>query len=61
MIPEPDWLRRVLPHVYNNPPAALACPFQRYYNVQAEDPLDLMTDGLTIERLMYLQDFSDET
>ena len=61
MIPEPDWLRQVLPHVHNNPRAALACPFQRFYNIPAGDPLDLKSDVLPIECLMYLQDFSDDT
>ena len=61
MIPELDWLRRVLPHVYNNPRVALACPFQRFYNIPAGDPLKLKADLGPIEFIIYLQDFADDS
>ena len=61
MIPEPAWLRSVLPHVLNNPGAGLACPFQRYYNVPRGDPLGHVLDLQSIEWLMYLQDFSNNS
>ena len=61
MIPEPDWLRRVLPHVHNNPRVALACPIQRFYNLPAGDPLQLKTEFGPIEFIIYLQDFADDS
>ena len=61
MIPEPQWLRCVLPHVLNNPRAALACPFQRYYNVSEGDPLAIKTDFQRVECMMHLQDFSNNS
>ncbi|KAI4111643.1 MAG: hypothetical protein LQ339_000514 [Xanthoria mediterranea] len=44
MIPEPLWLRTVVPHLLCNPNAALAGPFQYYYNVPAGDPLRVRND-----------------
>lgn len=61
MIPEPTWLRCVLPHVLGNPRAALACPFQRYYNVPPGDPLGINSDLRPIECMMCLQDFSNNS
>lgn len=61
MIPEPQWLRCVLPHVLNNPRAALACPFQRYYNVSKGDPLAIKSDLQPIECVTHLQDFSNNS
>ncbi len=61
MIPEPIWLRYVLPHVLNNPRAVLACPFQRYYNIPREDPLGINSDLQPIENMMCLQDFANNT
>ena len=61
MIPEPDWLRRVLPYVHNNPRVALACPFQRFYNIPAGDPLKLKTELGPMECIIYLQDFADDS
>ena len=39
MIPEPDWLRVVLPHLLNDPRIALACPPQTFYDIPVNDPL----------------------
>ncbi|KAF7557062.1 hypothetical protein G7046_g6120 [Stylonectria norvegica] len=39
MIPEPDWLRAVLPHLVVDPKMALACPPQLFYNTPPSDPL----------------------
>ncbi|CAL3970657.1 unnamed protein product [Diplocarpon coronariae] len=39
MIPEPDWLRAILPHLLVDPKMALACPPQLFYNTPASDPL----------------------
>ena len=61
MIPEPSWLRCVIPHVLNDPNAALACPFQRYYNVPTGDPLDINSNLYPIESVMVLQDFSNNS
>lgn len=61
MIPEPDWLQQVLPHVLNNPRAALACPPQRFYNLPDGDPLGIKLDFLPIECIMHLQDFSNNS
>ena len=39
MIPEPDWLRALLPHLLLDDKMALACPPQLFYNIPAGDPL----------------------
>ncbi|OCK94671.1 glycosyltransferase family 2 protein [Cenococcum geophilum 1.58] len=39
MIPEPHWLRAVIPHLVRDPKMALACPPQLFYNVPPNDPL----------------------
>ncbi|CZT09762.1 probable glycosyl transferase [Rhynchosporium graminicola] len=39
MIPEPDWLRAIIPHLILDPKMALACPPQLFYNTPASDPL----------------------
>ncbi|OJJ50154.1 hypothetical protein ASPZODRAFT_13245 [Penicilliopsis zonata CBS 506.65] len=39
MIPEPEWLRAVLPHLLVDPRMALACPPQLFYNTPSSDPL----------------------
>ncbi|KAG6038736.1 hypothetical protein E4U41_003787 [Claviceps citrina] len=39
MIPEPDWLRGILPHLLVDPKMALACPPQLFYNTPPSDPL----------------------
>lgn len=59
MIPEPAWLRCVLPPLLDNPDAGLACPFQRYYNIPRGDPLGTNTDLQSIEWITRLQDFSN--
>lgn len=61
MIPEPMWLRCVLPHVLDNPRAALACPTQRYYNLPRGDALGVLSDLLPIECMMRPQDFSNNS
>ena len=61
MIPEPVWLRCALPYVLNNPDAGLACPFQAYYNIPKGDPLGINTDLHSIEWVMRLQDFSNNS
>ena len=61
MIPEPAWLRCVLPHVLDNPDAGLASPFQRYYNIPRGDPLGTNTDIQSVEWIMRLQDFSNKS
>lgn len=61
MIPEPDWLCKVLPYVSNDDKAGLACPPQRYYNLPAGDPLGILTDDLPGECMIRLQDYTDST
>lgn len=61
MIPEPDWLCKVLPYVSNDDKAGLACPPQRYYNMPAGDPLGILTDDLPGECMIHLQDYTDST
>ncbi|KAL8787260.1 MAG: hypothetical protein Q9213_002308 [Squamulea squamosa] len=39
MIPDPQWLRALLPHMLRNPNLALAQPPQRFYDVASNDPL----------------------
>ncbi|KKA27202.1 hypothetical protein TD95_002095 [Thielaviopsis punctulata] len=39
MIPEPHWLRAILPHLLQDPKMALACPPQLFYNTPPSDPL----------------------
>ncbi|KAF2405087.1 glycosyltransferase family 2 protein [Trichodelitschia bisporula] len=39
MIPEPHWLRAILPHLLIDEKMALACPPQLFYNVPPGDPL----------------------
>ncbi|KAL2890454.1 putative cellulose synthase 2 [Ceratocystis lukuohia] len=39
MIPEPFWLRAILPHMLRDPKMALACPPQLFYNTPPADPL----------------------
>ncbi|KAL5627397.1 hypothetical protein BROUX41_003550 [Berkeleyomyces rouxiae] len=39
MIPEPMWLRAILPHLLRDPKMALACPPQLFYNTPPSDPL----------------------
>ncbi|KAL6713144.1 hypothetical protein ACLMJK_009265 [Lecanora helva] len=61
MIPEPQWLRRVVPHVLHNPRAGLACPFQRFYNIPEGDPLGMNMDLQPIECVVCIQDSSDNS
>lgn len=61
MIPEPQWLRQVLPPLLNNPRAALAGPSQRYYNLPPGDPLDVNSEFQAFECIMHLQDFSNNS
>ena len=39
MIPEKDWLRRVIPHLMLDPQMGLVNPHQRFYNLPRGDPL----------------------
>ncbi|KAH7377510.1 nucleotide-diphospho-sugar transferase [Cadophora sp. MPI-SDFR-AT-0126] len=39
MIPEPSWLRAIMPHMVIDPKLALACPPQLFYNTPKSDPL----------------------
>ena len=59
MIPAPNWLRCLLPHVLNDDRAALACPFQHFYNVPAGDPLNTKVEMIPLETANRFQDFSD--
>ncbi|KAL8726065.1 MAG: hypothetical protein Q9166_006944 [cf. Caloplaca sp. 2 TL-2023] len=44
MIPEREWLRRMVPHLLLDRDMALACPPQQYYNVPGNDPLGQQAD-----------------
>ncbi|MCJ1250033.1 hypothetical protein MMC30_007259 [Trapelia coarctata] len=44
MIPEPDWLRKLIPHLILEDKLALACPPEAYYNVPNFDPLGQQAD-----------------
>ncbi|MCJ1281399.1 hypothetical protein MMC26_000718 [Xylographa opegraphella] len=44
MLPEPDWLRRMVPHLILDDGLAMACPPQYYYNLPDDDPLGQQTD-----------------
>ncbi|KAL2058894.1 hypothetical protein ABVK25_000186 [Lepraria finkii] len=39
MIPQPEWLRAILPHMLLDERCGLACPPQLFYNVPPNDPL----------------------
>lgn len=54
MIPEPDWLRRVVPHLLQDSQMGLVSPNQRFYNVPRGDPLGqvLQFDQLLMVRTM---------
>lgn len=39
MIPHPEWLRAILPHLINDNEMALVSPPQTFWNVPADDPL----------------------
>ncbi|KAH4601907.1 hypothetical protein HBH82_167390 [Parastagonospora nodorum] len=39
MIPHPEWLRAILPHLLRDPELALVSPPQTFWNVPADDPL----------------------
>jgi hypothetical protein len=43
-IPEPAWLRAILPHMLKDEKVALACPPQLFYNVPRGDPLSQSLD-----------------
>ena len=61
MIPEPQWLRIVLSYALQSPHAALACPMQHFYNMAPGDPLCMVVDLHSIESLINLQDFTNES
>ncbi|KAL2044904.1 hypothetical protein N7G274_002679 [Stereocaulon virgatum] len=39
MIPQPEWLRAILPHMLIDQGCGLACPPQLFYNIPPNDPL----------------------
>ncbi|EMD01119.1 glycosyltransferase family 2 protein, partial [Baudoinia panamericana UAMH 10762] len=39
MIPEPGWLRTLLPHIHDDPECAMVCPPQTFYDIPLNDPL----------------------
>lgn len=39
MIPEPQWLRTMMPHLMDEPKMALVCPPQTFYDLPVNDPL----------------------
>lgn len=59
MIAEPNWLRRVLPHLHNNPRAGVVSIRQRFYNLLRRDPLGLRLELLPIGALICLQDYTN--
>ncbi|KAI4262262.1 MAG: hypothetical protein L6R42_002556 [Xanthoria sp. 1 TBL-2021] len=61
MMPSPNWLRTVLPHLLDDPSAGLACPSQRFYNIAPNDPLGMTPDISLIESMVVLQDFADSS
>lgn len=60
MLPETDWLRRLVPHFLRDPSMGLVSPNQRFYNVPSGDPLGqlLQFDQLLMVRQMR-KDFGD--
>lgn len=44
MIPEPHWLRTMLPHLVDDGDVALACPPQTFYDLPLNDPLTQTMD-----------------
>ncbi|PVI00767.1 glycosyltransferase family 2 protein [Periconia macrospinosa] len=44
MIPEPHWLRTMMPHLIDDPDVALACPPQTFYDIPDNDPLTQTMD-----------------
>ena len=60
MIPERDWLRRLVPHFIRDAKLGLASPNQRFYNIQNGDPLGqlLQFDQLLMVRQLR-KDFGD--
>ncbi|PVI00019.1 glycosyltransferase family 2 protein [Periconia macrospinosa] len=44
MIPEPHWLRTMMPHLIDDPDVALACPPQTFYDIPNNNPLTQTMD-----------------
>ncbi|USP77535.1 uncharacterized protein yc1106_04809 [Curvularia clavata] len=44
MIPEPHWLRTMMPHLVDDPDVSLACPPQTFYDIPNNDPLTQSMD-----------------
>ncbi|KXJ86555.1 glycosyltransferase family 2 protein [Microdochium bolleyi] len=44
MIPEPHWMRALLPHLLSDRKVAMACPPQLFYNTPRSDPLGQSLD-----------------
>ncbi|KAL8882705.1 MAG: hypothetical protein Q9198_000338 [Flavoplaca austrocitrina] len=61
MMPGAQWLRTVIPYLLHDSSAGLACPFQRLYNIAANDPLGMTPDISLIESMIVLQDFADSS
>lgn len=59
MIPEPDWLCRIVPYVLHDGKAGLASPPQNYYNLPAGDPLGVLADELLSDCMMLLQNYTN--
>lgn len=61
MIPERLWLRIVIPHLLRNAKAALAGPFQYYYNVPPNDPLRIRNDLDEFHASVCLDDLTNKS
>ena len=61
MIPEPNWLRGVLPYLLADSQIGLANPMQYFYNIPPGDPLCARTSFFPIFHQMVLQDFVDKS
>ena len=60
MIPEPQWLRSVLPHILKDDKVAMAGPIQDYYNLPTNDPLGQISMSTQMFRIGWTQkDFKD--
>lgn len=59
MIPMPEWLRVVLPHVHDNPHVGLSCPIQNFYNLPVNDPISTSYDVHSVHCILALNDYSN--
>lgn len=58
MIPLPQWLRALIPHIFQDPKVVMANPPQRFYNLPDGDPPGQSMD-FVFDVLSYLQDALD--